>query len=75
MTARFAYHCSAFTHCIYTTYVDDISSCSDWSCSMCTIERELLSLPTRLGGLGIIDLSKTAASEFATSTKLSHSKN
>ena len=31
----------------------------------------MLSLPTRLGGLGIIDLSKIAASEFATSTKLS----
>ena len=37
----------------------------------CPMERELLSLPTCLGGLGIIDPSKTAGSEFATSTKLS----
>ena len=36
-------------------------------------ERELLSMPIRLGGLGIIDPSKQASHEFSTSTKLSAS--
>ena len=36
-------------------------------------ERELLSMPVRLGGLGIIDPSKQASHEFSTSTKVSAS--
>ena len=36
----------------------------------CTIERELLSLPYRLGGLGIINPTTIADSQFNASTKI-----